>query len=591
MSSQTVFPSSEPWYSRRGDRVNEEPSAKNAQGLFPPDACIFVGNLSTKLSAEEQSDYLSRAFMKIGPCYVKIKQDRKKGLPGAFVQFEYVEHATTALQWDELLKLDGRWLRIERAKGRRTACLGFRSGESISNAEVDHALNGRGPVESAELHSPTLMIAETLLGISKRTKYTTWFCSTSTATQARSLQTKLPRIRGKRTGPPPSFPAGLSGNKPPRFNNNRPYRNGPNNQRGGYNGPPPPTYNENMPPGGPYPPCGLSYPSPHPQMYSGMLMYPPNGLPPMHPPVSYPEAYPQISACGPASPYYYYPSPGPMYKPGPRISSSQPDMNSGAMIVNSQPMPNNMLPPPYCELFAPEMGYPPYTPPYTMPGLADGYYILSMGPEAYGPSMQCPLPPSSNNDTSSEKTNGGAPPAAPEQDTEKDKTDEPEADIHNLPPEKAPHLIRTHDLNWDSDEEEEEEEEKEDRPSRREKRPKKFTVLDPVLEETEVLPSSSGSEASHEPTSSPDPTKFHLQHKALASKYRPASGITVEEYVRNEAKTKAVWAELSEELIAQVIGELEEERIDKKAVQSLITASAGTSRSCSLTRSASSKSI
>jgi hypothetical protein len=43
MSSQTIFPSSEPRYSRRGDRVNEEPSAKNAQGLFPPDACIFVG--------------------------------------------------------------------------------------------------------------------------------------------------------------------------------------------------------------------------------------------------------------------------------------------------------------------------------------------------------------------------------------------------------------------------------------------------------------------------------------------------------------------------------------------------------------------
>lgn len=32
-----------------------------------------------------------------------------------------------------------------------TACLGFRSGESISNAEVDDALNGRGPVENYTL--------------------------------------------------------------------------------------------------------------------------------------------------------------------------------------------------------------------------------------------------------------------------------------------------------------------------------------------------------------------------------------------------------------------------------------------------------
>ena len=29
--------------SPRGDRLQEEPSAKNAQGLFPPAACIFVG--------------------------------------------------------------------------------------------------------------------------------------------------------------------------------------------------------------------------------------------------------------------------------------------------------------------------------------------------------------------------------------------------------------------------------------------------------------------------------------------------------------------------------------------------------------------
>jgi hypothetical protein len=239
--------------------------------------------------------------------------------------------------------------------------------------------------------------------------------------------------------------------------------------------------------------------------------------------------------------------------------------------------------------------------------------MLAMGPEAYGPSMQYPFPPSGNNDSSSEKTNQGTPPETSEQDTEKDKTDEPEVDIYNLPPEKAPRLIKTHDSDSDSsDEEEQEQEEKEDRPSRREKRPKKITVLDTVVEETESLPSpSSESEVSHspsvsfspsppqnesrnqssEPTSSPDPTKSHLQRKALVSKYQPASGITVEEYVRNEAKTKAVWADLSEELIAQVIGELEEERVDKKVAQSLITASAGTSRSCSLTRTASSKSI
>lgn len=413
----------------------------------------------------------------------------------------------------------------------------------------------------------------------------------------------------KKNWAPPPFHAGLSDHKPSRFNNHRPYRNGPNNPRGGYNGPPPPIYNENMPPGGPYPPYGPSYPPPHPQMYPGM---------PMYPPVSYAEAYPQTSAYGPASPYYYYPPPGPIYNLGPPIASSQPSMNGGAMIVNSHPMSNNMPPPPYCDPYASEMGYPPYPPPYTMPGPEGGYYMLAMSPEAYGLSMQYPFPPSGNNDTSSERTNEGTPPEASEPGAEKDKTDEVEIDIYNLPPEKAPRLIKTHDSDSDSDSSDEEkqeqgqeEKEKEDRPSQREKRPKKIAVLDTVVEETEFLPSSSESEVSHspsfsfspspsqnesrnhssEPTSSPDPKNPHLQRKALASKYQPASGITVEEYVRSEAKTKAVWADLSEELIAQVIGELEEEQVDKKVVQSLITASAGTSRSCSLTRTASSKSI
>lgn len=31
---------------------------------------------------------LKIAFTVYGPCHVKIKQDKKKGLPGAFVQFE-----------------------------------------------------------------------------------------------------------------------------------------------------------------------------------------------------------------------------------------------------------------------------------------------------------------------------------------------------------------------------------------------------------------------------------------------------------------------------------------------------------------------
>lgn len=31
------------YYPRRGDRLYEQPTDKNSQGLFPPAACLFVG--------------------------------------------------------------------------------------------------------------------------------------------------------------------------------------------------------------------------------------------------------------------------------------------------------------------------------------------------------------------------------------------------------------------------------------------------------------------------------------------------------------------------------------------------------------------
>lgn len=37
------FDDSSKYYPRRGDRVYEQPTDNNAQGLFPPAACVFVG--------------------------------------------------------------------------------------------------------------------------------------------------------------------------------------------------------------------------------------------------------------------------------------------------------------------------------------------------------------------------------------------------------------------------------------------------------------------------------------------------------------------------------------------------------------------
>ncbi|KAJ5884974.1 hypothetical protein N7495_009484 [Penicillium taxi] len=156
-------------YPRREDRLLEVPSAKNAQGLFSPDACIFAGNLSTKISIDKLAEDLKSTFEKFGACHVKIKQDKKKGLPGAFVQFESAEDAKSALESGPT-SLHGRCLRIERARGRilGTACLGLRSYGNITIQEVQFALKERGPVEVYCIQ-PYLTTFNTLTSICKVT--------------------------------------------------------------------------------------------------------------------------------------------------------------------------------------------------------------------------------------------------------------------------------------------------------------------------------------------------------------------------------------------------------------------------------------
>ncbi|OQE29888.1 hypothetical protein PENSTE_c002G05476 [Penicillium steckii] len=139
----------------RADRQSEAPSARNAQGMFPPDACLFVGNISSGKSKEQQENDLKEMFSTYGPCYPKVKIDKNKGLPGAFVQFEKVEDAINALELNGKT-LHERPLRIERAKGQRTACLFNRSGASLTEDTGRDILEGHGALQGLCLDECTL---------------------------------------------------------------------------------------------------------------------------------------------------------------------------------------------------------------------------------------------------------------------------------------------------------------------------------------------------------------------------------------------------------------------------------------------------
>lgn len=89
----------------RADRLNQVPTKGNAQGLFLPDCCVFVGkyvfpspicyyiltmnSLSIKVSPEKLEEDLTDMISAFGRCHVKIKMSQGlKKLPVGFVQFE-----------------------------------------------------------------------------------------------------------------------------------------------------------------------------------------------------------------------------------------------------------------------------------------------------------------------------------------------------------------------------------------------------------------------------------------------------------------------------------------------------------------------
>ncbi|KAJ9490135.1 hypothetical protein VN97_g3126 [Penicillium thymicola] len=141
-----------PVYVPRADRLNQTPSKGNAQGLFLPDCCVFVGNLSIKVSPEKLEEDLTDMISAFGRCHVKIKLSQGlKKLPVGFVQFEDTKAANAALKQNGNLMLHNRVLRLESSKARRTANFGYLSDAPIEKSEVLAALKGRGSLEGVSI--------------------------------------------------------------------------------------------------------------------------------------------------------------------------------------------------------------------------------------------------------------------------------------------------------------------------------------------------------------------------------------------------------------------------------------------------------
>ncbi|KAJ5999124.1 hypothetical protein N7451_006934 [Penicillium sp. IBT 35674x] len=637
MAIQVMAPDIENKYPRRGDRLQEEPSAKNAQGLFSPDACIFVGkqvhlffskrimlmglfSLSTKVAAEEMTEDLKTAFTVYGPCHVKIKQDKKKGLPGAFVQFEKVEHANAALDPNERIALHDRWLRVERAKGRRTACLGLRSGAPITDHDVSSALGDRGHLEVYCIESyPTG--PQTWTFICKVTFAYVDDCRDAIKYFQKDSKYYLSLLDMEGSPLIPNVGRGLplrtrphGSSQPARNNNhngyrhNKPYRNGPN--RGGYRGfskfhnPP---FQENLPAShlhGELPPSHLGgdfslphlrggFPGPH-YWVNGMpynnernpsFYYPP----PQHPNDGF-NTHPFIVN---SQPRYDHPH----LLPSPDVYNT--GIPGGALIINGQAPYGDNSPGVYHEFFTPESAG--LSPPSSVTSQPGSYFTPQPYTEPYLAHQEYLAPPHA-------QVKVTLPPTKPEESGMKVVEDEGIEKL--LEPErleKPPKLIRVYKSDAESDDDEEQ-----GKCSARkfefEETSHLIPALNPVKEEDEKLYVEGHEIQTTEPASNSGPpsedqvsTPSHASPRSgpCSPPYRIAfhvrSQLVELESDLGEAAIQEVILSLKRELKlkkqeqeAEMQGEKEAEKNKRKI---LVDSGSSTSRSCSLTRSCSSKSI
>ncbi|KAJ9605598.1 hypothetical protein H2200_010255 [Cladophialophora chaetospira] len=133
-------------FAPRPDRLSQAPTAANAQGIFPPEALIFVANLSMHKSEEQLDVSVHEAFDYFGPNHVKVHRDRNRH-PYAFVQYEIIQDAVAAVKGAYGLVLDGRKVRVEHAKAERAVILSKLDGSPVSEAEARGILERFGSLE------------------------------------------------------------------------------------------------------------------------------------------------------------------------------------------------------------------------------------------------------------------------------------------------------------------------------------------------------------------------------------------------------------------------------------------------------------
>ncbi|ETN43360.1 uncharacterized protein HMPREF1541_02519 [Cyphellophora europaea CBS 101466] len=141
-----ISATSEVEHQPRLDRGTEiDPS--NAQGKLPPDAAIFAANLIDEMADDQLQHALHQAFDIFGKCYIQVKRDRS-GHPFAIIQYETVASASQALRDGCKTIINGREVRLEKARVDRAVIITHLSrGSPVLEPEARNLLSQFGEIE------------------------------------------------------------------------------------------------------------------------------------------------------------------------------------------------------------------------------------------------------------------------------------------------------------------------------------------------------------------------------------------------------------------------------------------------------------
>ncbi|KAH6630155.1 hypothetical protein B0J18DRAFT_463040 [Chaetomium sp. MPI-SDFR-AT-0129] len=137
----------------------------DAQGIYPPSACVFVANLPESQEDRAIEAAITREFSRFGTVFVKIRREARGnilGMPYAFVQYTNDENAKAAMEEGRGILILGRPCRTEMVKANRAFVMYSRRGDQINPTIAREILEPYGQLSKCEMLSVQMQEAMSL---------------------------------------------------------------------------------------------------------------------------------------------------------------------------------------------------------------------------------------------------------------------------------------------------------------------------------------------------------------------------------------------------------------------------------------------